>query len=60
MDKGNLSFDKSFFVNGTFSEYIPFVDFASLVKESPVSDSIGTCRLGDIVQNGTYMGSFFP
>lgn len=60
LEKGNLSFDKSFFVTGTFSEYIPFVDFASLIKEEEVSESIGTCRLGDILENGTYMGAVFP
>lgn len=60
LEKGKLSFDERFTVLGTFSEYIPFVDFTTFIKTDIRSEITGTCRLGDIVKSGTYLGALFP
>jgi hypothetical protein len=55
-----LSFDTAFRIEGTFSEFVPFVDFATLVTSDVRSNATGTCRLGDIVKRGKYIAALFP
>lgn len=47
-------------MRGTFSEYLPFVDFATLIRTDIKSETIGTCRIGDLVRSNTYLGALFP
>lgn len=53
------TWDKPILINGTFSEYVPFVNLPSLLplKDPPEKISrIGTCRLGDCIMNNRYIG----
>lgn len=60
LENGKLSFDKTFTISGTFSEYVPFVDMTTLIGTSSKSETTSSCRLGDIVRDGTYLGALFP
>ncbi|MHA1702266.1 MAG: hypothetical protein ACTSWK_08370 [Promethearchaeota archaeon] len=49
-------------ISGTYSEFIPFVNFAELLPNINIENippSIGTCRLGDSVVSGKYIGALY-
>ena len=60
LNNGEISLGDNISVQGTFSEFVPFVDFATLINDKISGESVGTCRLGDLVSNGNYIGALFP
>jgi hypothetical protein len=63
LNSGRIAFGDRIRVHGTFSEYVPFVDLASLLPLSPDIESqaqtVATCRLGDTVRTGQYIAALF-
>jgi hypothetical protein len=63
LNSGRIAFGDRIRVHGTFSEYLPFVDLASLLPLSPDIESnthtVATCRLGDTVKTGQYIAALF-
>jgi hypothetical protein len=56
----NEIWDKPIIVQGTFSEYVPFVNFSKILPDNLQSknmSNIGTCRLGDSIIDGKYIGA---
>ncbi len=58
----NCVWEKPIIIDGTFSEYIPFVNFQYLLPFNTTSyklNEIGTCRLGDTITPGKYVSAIY-